>query len=518
MLEYNVIYPSGCDKWIYETAQRAAQTLGRIFGENRVKFSPETGVYTEAVRILIGDVKRPEVEIAKARWDVAEYGCETFGSVTVLGGWNQTTIALAVDQWCERLIASDSPEKCVTASFCERKQDWFTDIPAFPGAALVGSSDGGYGCLLLYYTGIARQAWSDYCVWLETSGYRLYFRNEIKDNLFATYIRENVMLHIQYTGYSRTVRIVTCKTCEELFSPEPEAYEKITDSAVVQTSPDYPAGNFGMGYVMVLEDGSFLVVDGGGAKGKDAERLWTLLNRLNRRPDGKIVIAAWLLTHEHWDHYSVFDAFCHSFGDRVTIECFICNTPAPSVCHDSFDPNYYMEEFFSSAAQAVGGIRLIRVHSGQIFYVRNAKVEILFCQDDLYPFRMDIFNNSSIVSKITLADTVFLLPGDICDVPSEMLCRMYGDYLKSDLVQVAHHGYNGATEEFYRLVKPRVAFWPVEGEKQIRQCAATGDKWFHKVNRYLCQESGVEKVLVADGRFHGLYLPYRPENCFVLEI
>ena len=36
----------------------------------------------------------------------------------------------------------------------------------------------------------------------------------------------------------------------------------------------------------------------------------------------------------------------------------------------------------------------------------------------------------------------------------------YSDKLKSDYLQVAHHGNNGFLDEFYETVDPKVAFFP----------------------------------------------------------
>ena len=43
---------------------------------------------------------------------------------------------------------------------------------------------------------------------------------------------------------------------------------------------------------------------------------------------------------------------------------------------------------------------------------------------------------------------------------SEYLLDSYSDKLKSDYLQVAHHGNNGFSDEFYETVNPKVAFFP----------------------------------------------------------
>ena len=41
------------------------------------------------------------------------------------------------------------------------------------------------------------------------------------------------------------------------------------------------------------------------------------------------------------------------------------------------------------------------------------------------------------------------------------MCATFGDHLKSDMVQVAHHGAVGCESDFYDTVAPTVLWWPV---------------------------------------------------------
>ena len=41
----------------------------------------------------------------------------------------------------------------------------------------------------------------------------------------------------------------------------------------------------------------------------------------------------------------------------------------------------------------------------------------------------------------------------------------YGDYLKSDVLQVTHHGLIGGDKELYELINPEICFWPINEER-----------------------------------------------------
>ena len=80
---------------------------------------------------------------------------------------------------------------------------------------------------------------------------------------------------------------------------------------------------------------------------------------------------------------------------------------------------------------------------------------------------------------------------------------MYGENLKSDMVQVAHHGGNGATEQTYTLIRPTVAFWPCDRanyQGYIRHFPAS---------ELLANRMGVKENIVAEPD-RTLTLPFVP--------
>ena len=77
---------------------------------------------------------------------------------------------------------------------------------------------------------------------------------------------------------------------------------------------------------ITLEDGSFVVIDGGDAtaKGKEnlknAENLYELM--IAQKPQGidDVVISAWIVTHGHSDHFGVYNLFAKYYADKVTVK------------------------------------------------------------------------------------------------------------------------------------------------------------------------------------------------------
>ena len=137
------------------------------------------------------------------------------------------------------------------------------------------------------------------------------------------------------------------------------------------------------------------------------------------------MIAAWILTHNHADHYQVFEDFCAEYGSQVTIESFICNVPDSIVAYNSTDPGTHYQNGFSKSSLAAGGIRNIKPHAGMKWSVRNAELEVLFTQEELYPKKLSLYNDSSMVIRMTLAGQTVLWLGDIQTNASDVICAMF---------------------------------------------------------------------------------------------
>ena len=72
-------------------------------------------------------------------------------------------------------------------------------------------------------------------------------------------------------------------------------------------------------------------------------------------------------------------------------------------------------------------------------------------------------NNQSAVWRVDVGDTSILFLGDL-DVEGgdKLLASPYRSRLKADYVQMAHHGQEGVSEEFYQSVDPKYCLWPTQ--------------------------------------------------------
>ena len=230
----------------------------------------------------------------------------------------------------------------------------------------------------------------------------------------------------------------------------------------------------GMGYVIRLEDGSFVVVDGGYDTDTHVDNLY---NVLSKQSEGRpIVIAAWIFTHAHNDHADAFKIFTRKYASSVTIESFIFNFPADEAAEAGGVTQPNLEQIYEAMAKYEGAKTII-ARAGQKHMIRNAEVNVLFTYDMMLPYKLIDYNTCSVVFNVKIEDSTILFLGDaggesenVFGTLSYMMDIYTSETLGADIVQVAHHGLDRNKDNpiafdrigsFYEKVNPDYAFFPV---------------------------------------------------------
>ena len=326
-----------------------------------------------------------------------------------------------------------------------------------------------------------------------------------------------------------------------------QVYDKVTDAKIVPidlsaVSSMGLSGSYGTGYVMMLEDGRFVIVDGGAADGgtsgqnafAQVENFWSIVKSLYAEVYGHeptvespAHIAAWIITHAHGDHMNMFWDFAdrygggagpHSVGAYVKLDYLIATTPDYTMQYNTGEPNMTMNQELAKYRRYFKyGFTYLKVQTGQQYYFANLEIETLFTHGDLQPQRIVTFNDTSTVQRLyfrstadgtgrrvvdhantDLVTTSFLSTGDSYRWGGRWLAAMYGNYLQSDMVSVSHHGGPGWTAEVYDLVSPTAVCWSM-GKSAAYGGYSTSNNWYSLADQHLVYEiRSVTYVFVAD--------------------
>ena len=239
---------------------------------------------------------------------------------------------------------------------------------------------------------------------------------------------------------------------------------------VTQIAPNDEAKNFGMCYVFALGEGHFLIYDGLGDRGGDEDKIYASLR--SSTPEGqKPIIDAWILTHPHFDHIAGVWKFALKYHDAVEVRNFVMNMLPPyrypmqlwkeaAACHARWLP-----EIFNSFPEA----KIQKAHTGQTFSVGDARVEVLYTQEEFSGFEAPM-NDTSLVTRVFLGGKTLIFPADISgDAECRWIHDLYGSYLKSDFYQLAHHAWDTEVLHFYYDIDPTDMLWPLRARDWDRE-------------------------------------------------
>lgn len=225
----------------------------------------------------------------------------------------------------------------------------------------------------------------------------------------------------------------------------------------------------GMSYVIQLRDGSFILMDGGVYDEDDMQYLYELL--VKKTPaDQRPVIAAWMFTHPHHDHIELPAYFVKQYAAKVEIRSFLYQFPD---C-EKLGALYRGEERVAedvrlleeSMASCYPEAAVHTIHTGQKYVFPGAKIEILFTYEDADPQKLKSYNDTSAAWRVTFDNgTTFLVLGDCMGSTCRKLADQYGESMKSDILQLTHHGLLGGDKGLYQLIDPQICFWATPKER-----------------------------------------------------
>lgn len=361
------------------------------------------------------------------------------------------------------------------------------------------------------YENADESRFSDYSAALADAGFELYDENEIDGNLFRSFFKDDIAVFVSWFSRTGTLRVIAEPKGE--MPPLTDPYEARYETLLTGMKGETCVAAEGMGYIVRLADGSFVIIDGGMGDPDhvDSDKLMNIL--LSQKPEDaeKPVIAAWIFTHLHGDHIGVFNCFSLDHHDDVIIERLYYNFPRDEETAHSDSPYmlddtiYRYTQFRKNLNDFYAGVPVVKLHSGNHFVVRNASFDVLYAYDDLYPLTiMDGgMNENSLLIKMTVEGQSVLWTGDFAKNATDLVLREYETALRSEIVQMAHHGFNGSAA-FYSAVDPTYSLLPVSFDTDLNKMLTSGQ------NEWLYNSPDMLQFIVTYFGTWTIRLPYAP--------
>lgn len=338
---------------------------------------------------------------------------------------------------------------------------------------------------MVTFEGCADSVYAEYTAKLQAEGYSEYADSNISGNLFSTYIKDKTQITLYWYPTKHTMKLIygpkSALPSTERSNVASLCTPSITQLARAAVDESYPNGAPGMGYVIQLSDGRYIIVDGGPVDkdSSDVKALYDYLVANKPASHAKPQVAMWIITHAHIDHTGLATAFLATYGGSVEIERFAYNFPDFSaiVCSEGNTPLMNNAENLKFAIHTYAkNAQTLVLHTGYQFWVGDAFIEILYTPENHAPATFPTGNHTSIALRVRIKNKSVMLLGDCEKSLCEYMAEVYGSYLKSDMLQVTHHGVNGGSLALYKLIDPDVCFWAIDEKRFNEHSQIRGNK------------------------------------------
>lgn len=512
---------------------------------------------TTQFEILVGVADRPEAKSLLAAIDGGQYAILVTEEKVLLMAHCDYALYVCVERFKSLLNSAQTVDENGKTVWVlplgfrvidDANPDVVSDFtrPASDTIKLTSSLYLNHNAMQYYYAGegVNESAFLAYRQKLLDEGYRIISENEIQESRFVTFVHntKKVMLYVAYHAYAhadephnrddsmhvtkyayrdyeKSIRIVSAPL-DSAYVPDEAlftrpSYAKVTESSITTVRVQDAVGH---AYIMLLEDGTFVVIDGGSNTTEANNNVWNSLKKLYTEAFGyepssvnPVRVRAWYVTHSHGDHYNNFINVMkqrYPSGDLV-VDYVLGNFPEKYSIFAVVGDAYYMgqDSVLQTVAQYGRGAKYIKVYAGQVLYFANLKMEVLMTYADHAPFRIDNSNDTNTVTRLTFehqntsaTKMTWVVLGDSCVYSSRWLSAMYGDYMKSDMVQLAHHGNIGCENALYKLISPTVVWYPHSSSGFNGYInASKKDQWPHSVTNYVVRVLESVKYVYVEG-------------------
>lgn len=400
------------------------------------------------------------------------------------------------------------------------------DVLQLPAFGEVGFHDNlvGKNCRVILFPSAKPDAFEGYTKLFAQHGFSEKESVSKAHRRYAAFSKDNLGIFINYYQGTQQLQLIIEKNCRYFSYTDPAHSACVTPRISQLYLCDY-----GMSYVLRLSDGRLVIIDGANVYEKDIDNLFARLQK--ESPEDKPVIAAWIFTHPHSDHYFCFFPFMEKYGDKVEIQKFFFHFPeADDLTHypklakeervfarysgeDGITGSVILDRFYQKLAQL--GVPVYTPHTGQHYRIGDATMQFFSTMDDTVHLSQNI-NTASLIFTIDIAEQRIFFGGD-GSFDESLLAQRFGGELKSDILQFPHHGFGcGSADgqiQALQLIAPSVCLLPVEQDLAYRTFTT-----YREGTNYMMTRLGIKELFTGE-KEHTLVLPYTasPDGTFHLQ-
>lgn len=466
---YSVVFAEDDPKYNKELALEFATELKNAFGCKVSVYGESNTTSLSTKAIYLGNVANaPEKTLA-----YYQSGVMRKGDAIYLSAWNRDGLSHVCFRFISRLQNKGKNSVSIqlpVSTLAWNNNDIQFNAPLPEKVSYSGANTVANNGIVLSYENVPANVYDSYLALLEANGYTSYYSRQASTNRFAGYCKGDEGVWVYYLADLKELRVTL-----EPYSSIPTFSAdgaKVTEASLVQFGLRYTSidkgPTLGMSYVITLEDGRYVIVDGGRDDAEKyglADKLYNHLKNNNKRNDGKIKVAAWILTHSHSDHYDTFQEFGTKYGNTVELEYLLWNVPTANSVLYAENVDNYLYDHVNQFKSYFKNSKAYTLHTGYAFSVGGVEFEFLSTYEDIYPNALTEMNDTCLTFRATFnsgetdeAKAIFL--ADIYKAHGDRLAEMWGSYLRTPIVQVAHHGWdNGGSQKLYNEIRAAYGLW-----------------------------------------------------------
>lgn len=438
----------------------------------------KTAKSSDLKEIVVCETSRSE-SVDMSGMTYADYGIDTLEDGTIrIWGYGNASVKKAFQKLLNATAKTDDGYSYNGLSKIESSLS--SVLAALPKAETGGvsgvyeSADGVYQVTL---GSMNKSGFTAYCSKLAANGFTLHSENTIdSNNTFATYKNDKYAVHVGYHGKASTVEVIIEKL-GYLPSATAPTYTKKVEASITQVTVTQ-----GMLYVIQLEDGSFIIIDGGVSDGNVMTELMTVLNTKNSGTGYSKPQVTWMFTHAHPDHIALAADFLAKYYNDIELNLVCANfidleRDYGSVIGDGYSHATLMKTVKTKYPKA----QIMNYHTGQSLKLAGCEISFYLTHEDVYPITMGTLNTASTSWKMNFGGKTFMILGDSTETCAEILNQYYGTTLKSDVMQAAHHGVNSGSstapllKQLYKNIDPKHVMWSNKNPANVTAFAGNSE-------------------------------------------